>query len=91
MPVFAGALRTPICRGLSGYARPAAHTPEIGAVGGDVMRTIEKDNRSLKNVLPKIYSNPDIDKRVLGDVVDLIININMFEHGGGKDLLGRTY
>ena len=69
----------------------AAHTPEIGIVLDEAMRVIEKENKTLNNVLPKIFANPDIDKRVLGDVVDLFTNINMFEHGDGKDLLGRTY
>ncbi|MDD3833623.1 MAG: type I restriction-modification system subunit M N-terminal domain-containing protein, partial [Oscillospiraceae bacterium] len=46
----------------------AAHTPEIGVALDDAMRTIEKENRTLNNVLPKIYANPDIDKRVLGEV-----------------------
>ena len=69
----------------------SAHTPEIGIVLDDAMRVIEKENKTLNNVLPKIFANPDIDKRVLGDVVDLFTNINMFEHGDGKDLLGRTY
>ena len=43
----------------------AAHTPEIGTVIDDAMRAIEKENASLKNVLPKNYANPDLDKRVL--------------------------
>ena len=43
----------------------AAHTPEIGTVVNDAMRTIEKENASLKNVLHKNYANPDLDKRVL--------------------------
>ena len=43
----------------------AAHTPEIGTVINDAMRAIEKENASLKNVLPKNYANPDLDKRVL--------------------------
>ena len=57
----------------------------------DAMRAIEKENDSLKNVLPKIYASPDLDKRVLGEVVDLFTNINMYEQGNDKDLLGRTY
>lgn len=69
----------------------AAHTPEIGMVIDDAMRAIEKENDSLKNVLPKIYASPDLDKRVLGEVVDLFTNINMYEQGNDKDLLGRTY
>lgn len=69
----------------------AAHTAEIGMVIDDAMRAIEKENDSLKNVLPKIYASPDLDKRVLGEVVDLFTNINMYEQGNDKDLLGRTY
>lgn len=49
----------------------AAHTPEIGTVIDEAMRAIEKENTTLKNVLPKNYASPDLDKRVLGEVVDL--------------------
>lgn len=69
----------------------AAHSPEIGVVIDNAMRAIEKENDRLKNVLPKIYASPDLDKRVLGEVVDLFTNINMYEQGDDKDLLGRTY
>ncbi|MBQ3351971.1 MAG: type I restriction-modification system subunit M [Thermoguttaceae bacterium] len=69
----------------------AAHTPEIGTVIDDAMRAIEKENKSLKNVLPKNYASPDLDKRVLGEVVDLFTNMDMSDTEGSKDLLGRTY
>ena len=70
----------------------AAHTPEIGTVIDDAMRAIEKENASLKNVLPKNYANPDLDKRVLGEVVDLFTNeVKMDGTEVSKDLLGRTY
>ena len=69
----------------------SAHSAEIGMVIDDAMRAIEKENDRLKNVLPKIYASPDLDKRVLGEVVDLFTNINMYEQGDDKDLLGRTY
>src|SRR5574344_3105201 len=70
----------------------AAHTPEIGTVIDDAMRAIESENASLKNVLPKNYASPDLDKRVLGDVVDLFTNnMNMDSTEESKDLLGRTY
>ena len=70
----------------------AAHTQEIGTVIDDAMRAIERDNKSLKNVLPKNYASPDLDKRVLGDVVDLFTNeIQMDDIEESKDLLGRTY
>ena len=69
----------------------AAHEPEIGKVIDDAMRAIEKENTSLKNVLPKIYASPDLDKRVLGEVVDLFTNMDMGDTEDSKDLLGRTY
>ena len=47
----------------------AAHTPEIGTVIDNAMRAIEADNKKLRNVLPKNYGSPDLDKRILGDVV----------------------
>lgn len=70
----------------------AAHTPEIGSVIDDAMRAIESENKSLKNVLPKNYASPDLDKRVLGDVVDIFTNnMDMDDTDDSKDLLGRTY
>lgn len=69
----------------------AAHTPEIGAVIDNAMRSIERENKSLRNVLPKNYANPDLDKRVLGEVVDLFTNMDMDSTENSKDLLGRTY
>ena len=70
----------------------AAHTPEIGAVIDNAMRAIEEENPKLKNVLPKNYGNPDLDKRVLGDVVDLFTNnMDMSKVDESKDLLGRTF
>ncbi|WP_303820877.1 class I SAM-dependent DNA methyltransferase [Ruminococcus flavefaciens] len=69
----------------------AAHTPEIGTVIDDAMRAIEAENKSLKNVLPKNYASPDLDKRVLGEVVDLFTNMDMSDTEDNKDILGRTY
>jgi type I restriction enzyme M protein len=69
----------------------AAHKEEIGAVIDDAMRAIEKENKRLKDVLPKNYARGELDKRRLGNVVDLFTNIQMAEHGSDKDILGRTY
>ncbi|MBO7047820.1 MAG: N-6 DNA methylase [Spirochaetia bacterium] len=70
----------------------AAHTPEIGVVIDTAMRAIETDNKKLKNVLPKNYASPDLDKQVLGNVVDLFTNnIQMDDAEANEDLLGRTY
>lgn len=69
----------------------AAHKEEIGTVIDDAMRAIEKENKRLKDVLPKNYARGELDKRRLGNVVDLFTNIQMIEHGSDKDILGRTY
>lgn len=68
-----------------------AHKPEIGIIIDNAMKAIKKTNTSLKNVLPKNYANPDLDKTVLGDVVDIFTNMDMSDTDGNKDLLGRTY
>lgn len=69
----------------------AAYTPEIGKVIDDAMRSIEKENKRLKDILPKNFARQELDKRRLGEVVDLFTNITMKEHGDSKDILGRTY
>ena len=69
----------------------AAHTSEVGTVIDNAMRLIEKENARLKGILPKNFARPELDKRRLGDVVDLFTNIQMKEHGDTKDILGRTY
>ncbi len=69
-----------------------AHKPEIGMVIDTAMQLIEAENKTLKNVLPKNYANPDLDKKVLGDVVDIFTNnIDMSDVEESKDLLGRAY
>ena len=69
----------------------AAHKEEIGTVIDNAMRVIEKENKKLKDILPKNYARGELDKRRLGNVVDLFTNIQMIEHGTDKDILGRTY
>lgn len=69
----------------------AAHREEIGTVIDDAMRAIEKENKRLKDILPKNFARGELDKRRLGNVVDLFTNIHMVEHGTDKDILGRTY
>lgn len=68
-----------------------AHAPEIGAVIDTAMGLIEKENPRLKGILPKNFARPELDKRRLGNVVDLFTNIKMKEHGDTRDILGRTY
>ncbi len=73
------------------YIKKFAHEAVIGKVLDEAMVAIERENASLKNVLPKNYGNEDLDKRVLGNVVDIFTNIDMTDTDGSKDLLGRTY
>jgi len=54
-----------------------AHTPEIGKIIDEAMHSIEHENKRLKGVLPKTFARPELDKRRLGDVVDLFTNISM--------------
>lgn len=69
-----------------------AKQPDIGKIVDNAMEAIEKDNPTLKGVLPKDYANPALDKTQLGGVVDLVSNIGLGgkEHRD-KDLMGRVY
>lgn len=69
----------------------AAHTSEIGKVIDNAMALIEKKNPRLKNILPKGFARPELDKRRLGEVVDLFTNVKMKDKGDTRDILGRTY
>lgn len=69
----------------------AAHTPEIGKVIDEAMREIEAENKKLKGILPKNFACQELDKRMLGDVVDLFTNVKMAGEDGTQDVLGRTY
>lgn len=69
----------------------AAHTPEIGNVIDEALKLIEQSNDRLKGILPKNFARPELDKRRLGEVVDLFTNIQMHDAGEERDLLGRTY
>ena len=69
-----------------------AKRPEIGTLIDDAMRAIEKDNESLKGVLPKDYARPALNKVMLGELIDLISGIALNEEGDrSKDILGRVY
>lgn len=69
-----------------------AKKPEIGKIIDDAMVEIEKENKTLKGVLQKDYARPDLDKRMLGELVDLISSIELGDKASKqKDLLGRVY
>ncbi|MCI6693863.1 MAG: type I restriction-modification system subunit M [Clostridium sp.] len=73
-----------------GYIRDNAKSNEIGQIIDDAMIEIEKENPSLVGVLDKRYARPELDKRRLGELVDLISTIKLHSKEE-KDLLGRIY
>jgi type I restriction enzyme M protein len=64
--------------------------PEIGKLVDAAMDSVEKDNGTLKGVLPKDYAREALDKRRLGELIDLFSNID-FGSDNSKDLLDRAY
>jgi len=69
-----------------------AKQPTIGQLVDDAMVAIETDNPALKGVLPKDYARPALDKERLGQLIDLITNIQIGDAASrAKDVLGRVY
>jgi type I restriction enzyme M protein len=74
------------------YLQKNAKQPEIGKLVDDAMVAIERDNTSLKGVLPKDYARPSLDKQRLGELIDLVGTIGLGDpESRGKDVLGRVY
>src|SRR5438046_7721148 len=59
------------------YLRANAPQPTIGTLVDDAMTAIERDNPSLKGVLPKDYARPGLDKQRLGQIINLVSDIAM--------------
>ena len=68
-----------------------AKLPTIGKDIDDAMDAIEKDNPTLKGVLPKDYARPALDKTKLGELIDLIGSITLSNGSKGKDVLGFVF
>lgn len=69
-----------------------AKQPTIGKIIDDAMDMIERENPSLKGILPKNYARPDLDKTRLGELIDLIGTISVGdEKSRSQDVLGRVY
>lgn len=82
------------------HLKANAKRPEIGTLIDDAMRAIEKDNESLKGVLPKDYARPALNKVMLGELIDLISGVGLLPSPSGRgvggegrsyDVLGRVY
>jgi len=69
-----------------------AKKPTNGKTIDDAMTAIERENVSLKGVLPKTYARPQLDKHRLGELIDLIATIGLGDaENRSKDILGRVY
>ena len=74
------------------YLRAQARQSTIGLTVDQAMAAIERDNPALKDVLPLDYARPALDKRRLGQLIDLISNIQVGdEDARSRDVLGRVY
>src|SRR5713226_3951949 len=74
------------------YLKSMAPQPTIGQLVDDAMTAIERDNPSLKGVLPKDYARPGLDKQRLGQIINLVSDIALGSTADrAKDTLGRVY
>nr|MCU0465674.1 type I restriction-modification system subunit M [Anaerolineae bacterium] len=70
----------------------AAKTPAIGQKIDDAMAALERDNASLRGVLPQNYGRPDLDKTRLGELIDLIGTMTVGSDADrSQDVLGQVY
>jgi type I restriction enzyme M protein len=69
-----------------------AKSAEIGILIDKAMAAIERENPSLKGVLPQDYGRDNLDKRRLGELIDLIGTISLGSaENRSQDILGRVY
>lgn len=69
-----------------------AKQPDIGKYVDEAMDTIEKENPSLKGVLPKVYARQNLDPTALGELIDLIGNIALGDtKARSADVLGHVF
>ncbi len=73
------------------FIRKNAKQSTIGQTIDDAMIAIEKENKSLKGVLPKNFARPELDKIKLGELIDLFSFNLGNKKAKAQDLLGRVY
>ena len=72
--------------------KTSAKKPEIGRIIDEAMEALEKENDTLAGVLTKDYSRESLDRRRLGELIDLISTIGLGDkESQTKDVLGRVY
>ncbi|MBF0503380.1 MAG: SAM-dependent DNA methyltransferase [Candidatus Riflebacteria bacterium] len=74
------------------HLKANAPQPGIGTLVDDAMTAIERDNPSLKGVLPKEYARTGLDKQRLGQIINLVSDVALGSAADrSKDTLGRVY
>lgn len=73
------------------YINENSKKPEIGQIIDKAMIAIEKENESLKGVLPKDFSRPGLDKSKLGGIIDIFTFKVGDKESKKQDVLGRVY
>jgi Type I restriction-modification system methyltransferase subunit len=74
------------------YLQSRAKQPEIGKDVDFAMDAIEKENPSLKGVLPKVYARGNLDPTSLGGLIDLVGNIALGDaKDRSADVLGHVF
>lgn len=73
------------------YIAKHSNQSEIGQVIDRAMAAIENENIRLKGILAKNFARPELDKRRLGETVDIFTNIPVVAHKDKKNILGKTY
>src|SRR6266540_543538 len=74
------------------HLKANAPQPTIGTLVDDAMAAIERDNPSLKGVLPKDFGRAGLDKQRLGQIINLVSDIALGSAADrAKDTLGRVY
>mgnify|MGYP002708979592 CR=1 FL=1 len=75
-----------------GHLQSKAKQPEIGKFIDSAMDAIEKENSSLKGVLPKVYARQNLDPTSLGELIDLVGNIALGDaKARSADVLGHVF
>jgi type I restriction enzyme M protein len=74
------------------YLQSMARNPKIGKKVDEAMDAIEKENPSLRNVLPKVYARGNLDPASLGGLIDLVGNIALGDaKSRSADVLGHVF
>ena len=74
------------------HLKSSARLPTVGQIVDEAMGAVERENPALKDVLPKDYARPALDKQRLGQLIDMVSNIKVGDADArSRDVLGRVY